>query len=253
MKHMPLVRLSCGIIDVGQVNTSVYDKLPETMDETYNKKLTTRIITDNKRCDDAIRYIMKNICCVQDASGRKINFVGFDTESENHKLALIQIACSGGITFLFRHYVFSNKKLIEFLLNQDIMKIGIGVTSDIRSMKNMLGSQNAYPFFNLETVLSVKYPNLNRLGLQNVTASLLNKKLCKKQQCAEWLRKKRYSQEMIDYAARDAYVSIDLIFKCFTDGIGTPSTDVVNLDCCGKNYVTLFTLRTHMKSKHGSY
>lgn len=235
---MPLVATNVGIIDVGRPDVHVHDIVPN---QHTQKQYTPNL-------DITINAYGGSISPehVYDASGRLLECIGFDAEwFVATKSSLVQLACASGRVYLF--YGDDEIKRIQHVLeNPRILKLGIGVQNDIRMLTNLYGSSfTPKSFVSLEQLISMKYPNLQCLGLQNTTSTLLNQYLCKKQQCANW---KRYpTQPMIDYAARDAHVSLALIHHIMRDPI--PSRQVVQLTCCNKTFVTYHMLRQHMKSK----
>jgi hypothetical protein len=99
--------------------------------------------------------------------------------------------------------------LIDFLSDASILKVGVGVRADVKAVRTRNPSfTDNQSFFNLEDPYKKCFPKLRRLGLRNLSASVLCLNLSKSAQMSDWDR--TMSQKMVLYAANDAIVGIVL-------------------------------------------
>ena len=135
--------------------------------------------------------------------------IGFDTETRPcftkntyHKMSLIQL--SGNHTcFLIRLNKFNSipRKLVSFLNNQKIKKIGLSLRDDFNGLNRLV---KIYPdsFIDLQTFVS-RF-GIEELGLQKIYAILFNKKISKSKQKSNW-DSAFLTKPQMHYAALDAW------------------------------------------------
>lgn len=155
-------------------------------------------------------------------------FVGFDTEtrpsfekgSQGNPTALLQIA-TFTTAYLFRlKWEGRDKKdhpmtesLRCLLSDPTIIKIGSGIHEDVKALNRKYGDKccgDGSSYLDLLPLARNRWPKLARCGLRNLTATVLHHNLCKKQQMANW-EKEVMTNPMIEYAAADSFVALDLL------------------------------------------
>ena len=196
-----------------------------------------------------------------DVDGQPINVLGLDTETKptrqkgqkGNKTALLQLCTAGTPSggraphcALFRLPEIWGTKvsydvgrslvqpLVDLLADEDILKVGVGIVADVK------GLVRDYPEFKacldgafLELgppspnaayrgPLMTRWPQMTAYGLRRATASILKRRLCKKQQQSEWERW-RLCHAQRTYAALDAWVATALLRSILG---GTPAEEV---------------------------
>lgn len=182
-----------------------------------------RIVYDNKRCQHAIRDLMRT-----DPS-----FVGFDCEwaqsygrprgREQRKISLIQIATENMI-ILIRIKAIASKRaippnLLSFLRSRAIIKCGVGIEGDAKKLRNDYGIElNGY--VDLNNVLVREYgardqqiTDYQMIGLKRMAQMILQREMPwkKKVNHKKW-ESRKLSPKQIQYACDDALVAY-LIFQ----------------------------------------
>lgn len=157
-------------------------------------------------------------------------YLGLDTETrpkfhkgDPYPPALMQIATST-TAYLFR-LTYDNKiigqkcpmtkSLHALLADPSIIKIGVGIHKDIVEIKQFYGPKwcgDGTSYLDLRHIVNTRWPNLRRRGLRPLTATVLHYRLNKSQQMADW-GQEEYSPAMMQYAANDAFVALDLFYK----------------------------------------
>jgi hypothetical protein len=97
--------------------------------------------------------------------------------------------------------------------------VGFGFSSDLAMFKQYAPQlsfiQNIPRFIDAQDFYKLVYPDFQEtggFGLANVCEKVMEKKLCKKEQCSNWEnRPLRYSQE--HYGAMDAWILGELMLK----------------------------------------
>lgn len=139
--------------------------------------------------------------------------VGFDTETRpsfskghRYKISLIQISTEEAC-FLFRlNYIDIPEALENFLVNNDILKIGLSLRDDFGAIRkrtnidpaNFLDLQNYVGQFGIEDA-----------SLQKIYAILFNKKISKGQRLSNW-EADTLSEPQKKYAALDAWACLKI-------------------------------------------
>mmetsp|Transcript_1896 Transcript_1896/g.3656 ORF Transcript_1896/g.3656 Transcript_1896/m.3656 type:complete len:329 (-) Transcript_1896:757-1743(-) len=214
--------------NVGHENPSLLDcpkdqigKLPEVPLDGI------QIITVSKGADAAraIKSIWEDVenglCDFVDFAGRKVQGIGFDTETRptfragapTNRVGLIQLATTERIVLFQLSQMGLTPELVDILCNPGLLKLGVGSTKDdIRALRSRAPKfEDNGSFIPLDVLVKAKYPSITRPGLRGITATLLGRSLSKRAQLSNWDRK-NYDRRMINYAARDALVSI-LVLK----------------------------------------
>ena len=99
------------------------------------------------------------------------------------------------------------------LSDTTIIKVGIGIHKDIIDMKSVYGPDccgDGTSYLDLTPLVKLKWPRLQRCGLRNLTATVLQYRLSKAQQMKNW-EIKVLTRAMEEYAGADAFVALDLL------------------------------------------
>jgi len=140
--------------------------------------------------------------------------LGFDTETrpvfkkgrKPGPPSLVQLATSE------KAYVFQINVLplcnglCDLLADPDIVKTGVAVRDDILGLQRLAEFQPA-GFIDLSDITAKA--SMQTHGLRNMAANLLGFRISKSAQCSNWAKDK-LTQQQINYAATDAWVSREL-------------------------------------------
>ncbi|KAJ1462461.1 ribonuclease H-like domain-containing protein [Pelagophyceae sp. CCMP2097] len=216
---------------IGPVDQTVEDVSKELISTlpSYELSQATRVLVCNTRSEAAaaVRQLRDQVASgLVDVTalreGRRCSALGFDTETKptfrkgeaQNKVALIQIA-GRDLIALFRLSLFDAEdeahhdggipqELRALLEDPDVLKVGVGVAQDTKSLRARVSDFDARgSFFDVEQLVRKRFPGLRRCGLRGVVASVAGRRLSKAQQCANWEQLK-YSPPMTKYAATDA-------------------------------------------------
>eukprot|EP00578_Thalassiosira_sp_NH16_P029175 CAMPEP_0181104392 /NCGR_PEP_ID=MMETSP1071-20121207/15401_1 /TAXON_ID=35127 /ORGANISM="Thalassiosira sp., Strain NH16" /LENGTH=319 /DNA_ID=CAMNT_0023187583 /DNA_START=391 /DNA_END=1346 /DNA_ORIENTATION=- len=151
-------------------------------------------------------------------------YLGFDTETRpkfqkggaNNPPALIQLATQT-TAYLFRlsHQghttAVMTDSLRDLLADEGIVKVGIGVHGDVNELNRVYDGccGDGTSYLDLGPLARLRWPKIQRVGLRNLTATILRFKLSKAQQMKNW--EGRLTPAMEAYAAADALVALDLL------------------------------------------
>lgn len=163
--------------------------------------------------------------------GSAFQFLGFDVEVKPkfHKggrpnpVALIQLATKT-TAYLFRLKCQGmgapgagggawTQELSNLLSDGSIIKVGVGIRNDVQMLQSTYGANvcgDATSYLDLTELVKVKWPLIRRCGLRNLTATVLGWRLSKAQQMKNW-EMKDMTNAMMEYAAADAFVALDLL------------------------------------------
>lgn len=142
--------------------------------------------------------------------------VGFDSESKPvfkkggyNPIALLQISTAKK-TYLIRiNKTGLTPEIVAFFENENIKKIGIGLTEDIRDLYRLgVESPKGFIHFN-ETVKAI---NIESNGLRKLTAIILGFRVSKTAQVSNW-EAPNLSRKQINYAATDSWVCLEMYQK----------------------------------------
>lgn len=148
--------------------------------------------------------------------------VGFDTESKPtfkkgqfHHVALVQLAMDRKV-FLFR--VFETgipQELADFFSNEDIVKVGIALDDDIKSLQKR---KKFIPrsFVDLNQVATNLL--IENIGVRNLSAIFLNGRVTKGQQTSNW-ENRNLTIAQKRYAATDAWVCLKIYEELAKDDL----------------------------------
>ncbi len=146
--------------------------------------------------------------------------VGFDTETrpsfkkgKSYSPSLIQFATKEfAVLYQIRNRSIA-KEIIEILENKNIIKIGAGVTQDVRQLQTLV-SFTPQSFVDVQQLASAA--QIESVSLKKLCELLLGKQLSKRQQLSNWENPELTEPQKI-YAATDAYVCL-LIYEKLNNG-----------------------------------
>lgn len=159
------------------------------------------MVTSEQQAEDALKHL------------REETWVGFDTESKpsftkgtSYPVSLVQFSTQDTA------YLFQVKKtgftdgMVEFLENNQIKKIGVGIKADIVKL------QERRPFIpggfiDLSELAAAK--GIIQIGVRGLTARYLCKRLPKTAQKTNWARSELTKKQRI-YAASDAWICLKI-------------------------------------------
>jgi ribonuclease D len=144
---------------------------------------------------------------------RKEKHVGFDTESKPafkkgvfYPISLVQIATNDtAYLFQVQKTGFSDA-LSDFLSNEKIKKIGVGVKNDITKLKELKDFE-AGGFIDLSTIAAEK--GIIQIGVRGLTARYTSHRLVKSSQKTNWAKSDLTKKQQI-YAASDAWICLQI-------------------------------------------
>lgn len=137
--------------------------------------------------------------------------VGFDTETkpsftrgETNEVSLIQIS-SLERAFLFRLNIIDfPQKLVDFIKNPEILKIGLSLQDDFRAMRRRTPME-PQGFVDLQKICPAY--GIREMSLRSIYAILFDEKISKQARLTNWEREE-LPEKAIDYAALDAYACL---------------------------------------------
>ncbi|PID88100.1 MAG: 3'-5' exonuclease [Bacteroidia bacterium] len=143
--------------------------------------------------------------------------LGFDTETkpafkkgERNTVALLQLS-DGKKAYLFRLDKIGDlpDEIIAVLVNPDIVKIGAAIHDDLRALQ---GLKDFTPGNFIEIQRFVTDLGILDNSLKKMTCGILGFRISKKARLSNW-ESETYTQEQIQYAATDAWVSYEIYVK----------------------------------------
>ena len=163
-----------------------------------------QVFSDENHIEEAIEYLFTQ------------KVIGFDTETRPtftkgalNAPSIIQLA-GDDIVFIFQ--LDSNKifkKLSQILSDTTITKCGVSVDRDLIELM-YLSPFNPCSFIDLGDIARMR--GIPHHGLRGLAALLLNHRISKSSQTSDWSRK-TLSHNQINYAATDAWISLELFKK----------------------------------------
>ena len=163
-----------------------------------------QVLSDENHIEEAIEYLLTQ------------KVIGFDTETRPtftkgtlNAPSIIQLA-GDDIVFIFQ--LDSNKifkKLSQILSDIAITKCGVSVDRDLIELM-YLSPFNPCSFIDLGDIARMR--GIPHHGLRGLAALLLNHRISKSSQTSDWSRK-TLSHNQINYAATDAWISLELFKK----------------------------------------
>lgn len=146
----------------------------------------------------------------------KYQVLGFDTETKpafkkgvKHQMALIQISNSHDAWLIRTNKIGFPKELLEFLEDENILKVGVGLNDDMRRMREVSKFKPA-GFLDLQKY--VEAFNIESKSLKKIVAIVMGYKISKSQQMSNW-ESTDLSEMQQRYAATDAWVCLEVYNK----------------------------------------
>jgi ribonuclease D len=141
------------------------------------------------------------------------NKVGFDTETkpvfvkgQYNKVALMQIALSEKVFLIRLKATGITPEIVDFLQNENILKIGVGIRDDIKALQYLKRFQPA-GFVELTTI--TKQATLEVESVKKLTGLVLGFRISKSAQTSNW-EAEHLDTKQISYAATDAWVCLGI-------------------------------------------
>lgn len=139
--------------------------------------------------------------------------VGFDTETkpvfvkgQRNKVALMQIATPEKVFLIRLKATGITPEIVDFLQNENILKIGVGIRDDIKTIQ-VLKRFNAAGFVELTDIS--KQAKLEVESVKKLTALVLGFRISKSAQTSNW-EAEQLDSKQISYAATDAWVCLGI-------------------------------------------
>ncbi len=147
---------------------------------------------------------------------RKSKTLGFDTETrpsfkkgEHHDVAILQLANEEN-AYIFRLNMYKlPSEVIDILSNEKVTKVGGAIERDIKELQDLYHFEPR-GFIELQKLARKKC--IKKVGLRNLTAILLNRRLSKGSRLTNW-EKENLNDIQINYAATDAWIGLKLYNK----------------------------------------
>lgn len=161
---------------------------------------------------EVVRTEKQRIQALKEMSGETL--LGFDTETRPvfkkgkrpGPPSLVQLATAEK-AYIFQINVLPMcNGLCDLLADPDIIKTGVAVRDDILGLQRLSEFEPA-GFIDLSDVTA--RANMQTHGLRNMAANLLGFRISKSAQCSNWAKDK-LTQQQLNYAATDAWVSREL-------------------------------------------
>jgi len=139
--------------------------------------------------------------------------VGFDTETkpvfvkgQRNKVALMQIALPEKVFLVRLKSTGVTEEIIDFLENEKILKIGVGIRDDIKTIQNIKRFQPA-GFIELTDI--TKQAKLEVESVKKLAALVLGFRISKSAQTSNW-EAEHLDSKQVTYAATDAWVCLGI-------------------------------------------
>jgi ribonuclease D len=169
---------------------------------------TVKVIQDREVLPEVFKEISKH------------SVVGFDTETkpvfvkgQRHNVALMQIATPDQAFLIRVKFTGITPEIIDFLENEKILKAGVGVRDDIKTLQ-VLKKFAAAGFVELADM--ARNAGLEVESVKKLTALLLGFRISKSAQTSNW-EAERLDTKQISYAATDAWVCLNIYRKLTGD------------------------------------
>jgi len=147
---------------------------------------------------------------------RQESIVGFDTETrpsfrkgESHPTCLVQVATASAVYLFQLRRPDVSQILAELLLDLRIVKAGVALAHDLRSLKLV------FPFMEqnvLDLGVVARRCGLEQTGLRNLAGIFLGFRVPKGNRTSNWAAA-QLSAQQITYAATDAWVCRELFLR----------------------------------------
>lgn len=144
------------------------------------------------------------------------SYVGFDTEArptfkkgQIRNVSLIQVATDKKVFLMRLMKTGLTDELIEFLENEDLLKIGIGLEDDYNLLRRLRGFQPG-GFIDLNPEL--KEMGAEKIGARNLAAMIMEIRISKAAQTSNW-ENEVLTPKQVRYAATDAWICHEIYAK----------------------------------------
>jgi len=174
-------------------------------------------VLDLGRYTGAIEYV-KTEKALEKACNEISNclIIGIDTETKPsfkkgviNSVALLQIATDKKVYIIRLKLVNMSSELAAIFSNQEIMKVGIAISDDLKDLKKI------HPFNEKNVIdLNVLAPQLGfeSIGAKKLSALVLGIRISKRQQVSNW-ESETLTQAQINYAATDAWICREIYLR----------------------------------------
>lgn len=139
--------------------------------------------------------------------------LGFDTESRPsfkkgkvYPTALIQLATSDHVWLLRVSRIGYPERLLELLSSEDSLKIGLGLTDDLRRLRSDFHFEPA-GFLDLQQYVEAFH--IEEKGLKKLSGIVLGRRISKSQQVSNW-DADHLTKAQLRYAATDAWICLEI-------------------------------------------
>lgn len=139
---------------------------------------------------------------------RREKILGFDTETKpsftkgkNNNVAMLQLAGENNAFLIRLNKISLPGFIIEILENPDIIKVGVAIKDDLKSLCQI---KTFTPAGFIELQEYVKNYGIEDNGLKKIVANVLGFRISKKNQTSNW-ENKILTKEQLSYAATDAW------------------------------------------------
>jgi len=185
------------------------EELNELPLASFEGKIT--LVTDPDEISSIIRVL------------RKSEFVGFDTETrpafvkgQKFPISLTQLATEEHAFLIRNQYTGWPRPLLEFLANPSVLKIGVGIRDDVKSIKAQARiNWNPEGFVELNTL--VKEFGVVSQGIRKLSGLFLGIRVSKSAQTSNW-DKELLNDKQLKYAATDAWCCHQIYHQILTRG-----------------------------------
>lgn len=150
------------------------------------------------------------------------SYVGFDTETkpsfvkgDKNKVSLIQIAIPDKVFLLRIHKTGIGNELINFLENEQILKVGVAIHNDAKELQQI---SNFKPKGFLEIPDLTGQLGIEAKGLRGLAAIILKIRISKGAKITNW-EAEQLSKKQLQYAATDAWVCMEMYRKLHELGL----------------------------------
>ena len=231
-------RPSSSLEDIAKEQINDLPTVPYTYGTGVNDKRIV-VITDVAGSRSAVASIRSELQQQQAGGGgggggqSAFQYLGFDVEikpkfhkgGQPNPVALVQLATKT-TAYLFRLKFQGmgapgsaagggawTSELSNLLSDGIIIKVGVGIRNDVQTLQNTYRANvcgDATSYLDLTELVKIKWPLIRRCGLRNLTATVLGWRLSKAQQMKNW-EMKDMTNAMLEYAAADAFVALDLL------------------------------------------
>jgi len=154
---------------------------------------------------------------------RKQQFVGFDTETrpafvkgQKFPISLTQLALEKEVFLIRNKYTGWPDSLANFLADSDILKIGVGIRDDVKSIQSEIHrAWNPDGFIELNNV--AKDLGIISQGIRKLSGLVLGFRVSKSAQTSNW-EKEKLNEKQLRYAATDAWCCFQIYNELLVRG-----------------------------------